>query len=57
VRTKIGEILLILAAILFVVGAIGLVVGFLQQSAISAMGALALIFVAAGLGMKRQPQK
>ena len=56
-RTKIGQILLILAAILFVVGAIGLVVGFLPQSTIGAMGALALIFVGAGAGMKRRGQR
>jgi len=56
-RRKIGQILLILSAILFVVGAIGLVVGFLPQSAIAAMGALALIFVGAGVSMSRQTQK
>lgn len=56
-RRKIGQILLILAAILFVVGAVGLVVGFLPQNTITAMGALALIFVGAGMYMRRRVRK
>jgi len=56
-RRKIGQILLILAAILFVVGAAGLVVGFLPQGAIGAMGAFALIFIGAGASMIRRVQK
>ena len=56
-RTKIGQILLILAAILFIVEAVGLVVGFLPQSAIGAMGVFALIFIGAGASMRRRGQK
>lgn len=56
-RTKTGEISLILAVIFFVVGAVGFVVGFLPQNAIVAMGALALIFVGAGASMKRRVRK
>jgi len=56
-RAEIGEILLILAIILFVLGAVGFVVGFLPQNAIVAMGALALIFVGAGASIKRWVRK
>ena len=53
-RTKIGQILLILAAILFVIGGVGFVVGFLPQGVILPMGALAIIFVGAGASMRKQ---
>jgi len=54
VRTKIGQILLILAAILFVIGGVGFVVGFLPQGVILPMGALAIIFVGAGASMRKR---
>ena len=56
-KAKIGQILLILGVILFVVGAIGLIVGFLPQNAIAAMGALALIFIGAGVSTRMRARK
>jgi hypothetical protein len=53
-KAKIGELFLVLGTGLFVVGAIGFIAGYLSQDQIPAIGALALIFVGAGLGMKRR---
>ncbi len=52
-KTKIGEVLLILGSGLFVAGAIGVIAGYLPQEQIPATVALALIFVGAGASMKR----
>jgi len=56
-KAKIGEMLLVLSVIMWVVGGTGYVAGFLPQDAIVTIGALALMFMGAGLGMKRQVQK
>lgn len=52
-KAKIGGLLLMLGAGLFVAGAIGVIAGYLSQEQIHATGALALIFVGAGASMKR----
>ena len=54
---KMGQALLILEVILFVVGAVGIVFEFLPLNIIVAMGALAIIFVGAGASIKRKVQK
>ena len=56
-KAKIGEILLIVAVILFIVGGIGAVAGVLQQDLLLGFGALGLIFVGVGASMKKQVQK
>ncbi|MCK4735816.1 MAG: hypothetical protein KAT65_25405 [Methanophagales archaeon] len=53
-KAKIGELLLILGTGLFVVGAIGFIAGYLSQEQIPAIAVFALIFIGAGLGMKRR---
>ena len=53
-KAKIGELLLILGVGLFVAGAIGFITGYLSQEQIPAIAVFALIFVGAGLGMKRR---
>lgn len=53
-KRKIGELLLILGASLFVAGAIGLILGYLSQEQILATSTLALIFVGAGASMKKK---
>jgi hypothetical protein len=53
-KAKVGELLLILGTGLFVAGAIGFITGYLSHEQIPAIGALTLIFVGAGLGMKRR---
>lgn len=52
-KRKIGELLLILGVVLFVGGALGYMTGQLPAEQISGFGALALIFIAAGAGMKK----
>ena len=52
-KTRIGELLLILGIGLFVGGALGYITGQLPAEQISGIGALALIFVGAGAGMKK----
>ena len=52
-RAKIGELLLILGIVLFVGGAVGYVTGQLPAEQISGIGALALMFVVVGTGMKK----
>lgn len=54
VKAKIGESLLILEVGLFVAGAIGFIAGYLSQEQIPAIAVFALIFIGAGLGMKRR---
>ena len=56
-KSNAGEILLITGVLLFIVGAIALVAGFIPRSAIAATGAMALIFVTAGANIKRQARK
>ena len=53
-KAKIGELLLILGVGLFVAGAIGFIAGYLSQEQIPAVAVFALIFIGAGLGMKRR---
>lgn len=53
-KRKIGELLLILGVGLFVIGAIGFIAGYLSQEQIPAIAVFALIFIGAGLGMKRR---
>ena len=55
-KRKIGEVLLILGGGLFVVGAIGVIAGYLSQEQIPAIAVFALIFIGAGLGMKRRKE-
>ena len=56
-KTKIGEVLLILGFGLFVGGAICYITGQLPAGQISGIGALALIFIGAGAGMKKAKQR
>ena len=53
-KRKIGGLLLMLRAGLVIAGAIGFMEGYLSQEQISAIGALALIFIGAGASMKRR---
>ena len=55
-KAKIGELVLILGMVLFVGGAAGYVTGKLPAEQISRIGALALIFVVIGAGMKKAKQ-
>ena len=55
-RAKIGELLLILGTVLFVSGAMSYLRGELPAEQISGIGALALIFIGAGAGMKKVKQ-
>ncbi|MEA1943849.1 MAG: hypothetical protein U9N07_00645 [Euryarchaeota archaeon] len=55
-KTKIGELLLILGTVLFVGGAVCHMRGELPAGQISGIGALALIFVGVGAGMKKAKQ-
>jgi len=52
-KSKIGELLLILGVGLFVAGAIGFITDYLSQEQIPAIAVFALIFVGAGASMKR----
>jgi len=53
-KAKIGGLLLTLGTGLLVVGAIGFMAGYLSQDQIPAIAVFALIFIGAGLGMKRR---
>ncbi|MCD4791440.1 MAG: hypothetical protein K8R37_15705 [Bacteroidales bacterium] len=55
-RAKIGELLLILGTVLFAGGALGYVTGQLPKEQIQGIGALALMFVVIGAGMKKAKQ-
>ena len=55
-RAKIGELLLILGTVLFVGGAMSYLRGELPAEQIPGIGALALIFIGAGAGMKKAKQ-
>ena len=52
-RRKIDGLLLILGTVLFAGGAVGYITGQLPAEQISGIGALALIFIGAGAGMKK----
>jgi NADH:ubiquinone oxidoreductase subunit K len=56
-KSKIGDIILILASLLFVFGAIGVLTNSLSQSTLQVIGALALIFVGVGLSLKKRVKK
>ncbi|MBA7497566.1 hypothetical protein ES704_00294 [subsurface metagenome] len=56
-KSKIGDTILILASLLFVLGAIGVLINSLPQSTLQAMSALALIFVGAGINLKKMVKK
>ena len=53
-KSKSGEIILILGLLLFVFGAIGILTNSLPQNTLQVMGALALIFVVVGLNVKKR---
>ena len=55
-RAKIGNLLLILGICLFVGGALGYVSEQLPAEQISGIGALALMFIVTGAGMKKTKQ-
>jgi len=55
-KTKISELLVILGTVLFVNGAMCYLRGALPIKHISGIGALALIFVGVGAGMKKVKQ-
>jgi hypothetical protein len=55
-KAKIGRLLLILGAGLFIAGAIGFIAGYLSQEQIPAIAVFALIFVGAGASMKRRKE-
>ncbi len=56
-KSKIGEIILVLGLLLFVFGAIGILTNSLPQSTLQAMGALALAFVVVGLNLKKRVKR
>ena len=56
-KSKIGEIILILGVLLFLFGAIAMFVSHLPQSMLQAMVALALICVGVGLSLKKRGKK
>jgi len=56
-KSKIGEIILILGLLLFVFGAIGVLINSLPQNTLQIMGALALMFVGVGLSLKKKVKK
>jgi len=55
-KAKIGEVMLLLGTILFVGGAMSYLRGELSAEQISGIGAMALIFVGAGVGMRKAKQ-
>lgn len=57
IKSKVGEIILILGLLLFVFGAIAMLTNFLPQNILQVMGALALIFVGVGLSLKKKAKK
>ena len=52
-KSKTGEIILILGVLLFVFGGIGVLTDSLPQNTLQAMGVFALIFVGVGLSLKK----
>lgn len=54
---KIGELILILGTVLFVGGVVDYVAGQLLTEQISGIGVLALIYIGAGAGMKRNKRE
>ena len=56
-KSKVGEIILILGLLLFVFGAIAMLTNFLPQNTLQVMGALALAFVVVGLSLKKRVKK
>ncbi len=56
-KSKVGEIILILGLLLFVFGAIGVLTNSLPQNTLQIMGALALMFVGVGLSVKKKVKK
>ena len=56
-KTKISELLVILGTVLFVGGAMCYLRGELPAEQISGIGALALIFIGVGAGIKRRNSK
>ncbi|MCK4309210.1 MAG: hypothetical protein KAW42_04455 [Candidatus Atribacteria bacterium] len=56
-KSKVGEIILILGLLLFVFGAIGMLTNFLPQNILQVMGALAFMFVVIGLSLKKRVKK
>jgi hypothetical protein len=55
-KSKIGELLLILGTGLFIAGAIGFITDYLSQEQIPAIAVFALIFVGVGASMKRRKE-
>ena len=53
-KSKIGEIILILGLLLFVFGGIATFTSSLPQNTLQIMGALALMFVIVGLNLKKR---
>ena len=56
-KSKIGEIILILGLLLFVFGTIAIFTNSLSQNTLQIMGALALAFVVVGLSLKKRVKK
>ena len=56
-KSKVGEIILILGVLLFVFGAIGVLTNSLPQNILQAMGVFALIFVGVGISLKKRVKK
>jgi len=56
-KSKIGEIILILGLLLFVFAAIGVLTNSLPQNTLQIIGTLALIFVVVGLNLKKRVKK
>lgn len=52
-KRKIGELLLILGVVLFVLGAVIIITRQSPADELMGIGALALIFIGAGAGMKK----
>ena len=55
-KQKIGELLLILGTVLFVLGAVIIITRQSPADELTGIGALALIFIGAGAGMKKVKQ-
>ncbi|MBA7589323.1 hypothetical protein ES708_31405 [subsurface metagenome] len=56
-KSKIGEMILILGLLLFVFAAIGVLTNSLPQNTLQIIGTLALIFVVVGLNLKKRVKK
>ncbi len=56
-KSKVGEIILILGLLLFVFGGIATFTSSLPQNTLQIMGVLALIFVVVGLNLKKRVKK